>query len=120
MVRAGGIEQLLKERKTADLSLFAVKECLEVVSRRGVDLKRYPDAKMYSNTSFLARRIAEIMLNIMFRFNKSVKRTSSHALADPTEIRESYYDLLNTGRKLGMEMPTMASFERDIIQFSGK
>lgn len=120
LVRAGGIGQLLKDRKTGDLTLFAVKECLEVVSKRGVDLRKYPDVKMYSNTSFLARRIAEIVLNIMFRFNESVKRTSAHALADPREIRESYYDLLNTGRKLGVEMTTMASFERDIIQFGGK
>lgn len=120
LVRAGGLRQLLKDRRTGDLSLFSVKECLEVVSKRGVDLSKYPDVKMYSNTSYLTRRIAEIVLNIMFRFNESVKRTSAHALSDPREIRESYFDLLNTGRNLGVEMPVMASFEKDINTFSGK
>ena len=116
LVRAGGINKLLKDRKTGDLSLFAVKECLEVVSKKGVNLKKYPEARQYSNTSFLARRISEALLNIMFRLSKSIKRTSAHTLADPAEIRESYYDLLNTGRKPGVEMPVMASFEPDIIK----
>ena len=117
LVRAGGINKLLKDRKTGDLSLFAVKECLEVVSKKGVDLKKYSDARRYFNTSYIARRISEAVLNIMFRFNESIKRTSAHALADPAEIKESYYDLLNTGRKLGVEMPVLASFEPDIIKF---
>lgn len=120
LVRAGGLKQLLKDRRTGDLSLFAVKECLEVVSKRGVNLSKYPDVKMYSNTSYLTRRITEIVLNIMFRVNESVKRTSAHALSDPREIRKSYFDLLNTGRKLGVEMPVMASFEQDINTFSDK
>ena len=106
------------DRRTGDLSLFAVKECLEVVARRGVDLKKYPDARMYSNTSLIARQIAGLMLRLLFRFNKSVQRSSAHALADPQEIKMSYYALLNTGRELGVDMPTMSSFEKDITRFA--
>jgi 2-dehydropantoate 2-reductase len=119
LVRAGGLEALLRDRRTGDLSLFAVKECLEVVARRGVDLKKYPDARMYANTSFIARQIAGLMLRLLFRFNKSVQRGSAHALADPLEIKTSCYDLLNTGRELGVDMPIMNSFENDIIRFAG-
>jgi 2-dehydropantoate 2-reductase len=118
LVRAGGLEALLRDRHTGDLSLFAVKECLEVVAHRGVDLNKYPDTRMYSNTSFIARQIAGLMLRLLFRFNKSVQRSSAHALADPLEIKTSYYDLLNTGRELGVDMPIMSSFENDIIQFA--
>lgn len=120
LVRAGGLEALLTDRHTGNLSLFAVKECLEVVARRGVDLKKYPDARMYSNTSFIERQIAGLMLRLLFRFNKSVQRSSAHALADPLEIKKSYYDLLNTGRELGVDMPIMSSFENDIIRFAGR
>jgi 2-dehydropantoate 2-reductase len=118
LVRAGGLEALLRDRRTGDLSLFAVKECLEVVARRGVDLKKYPDARMYSNTSLIARQIAGLMLRLLFRFNKSVQRSSAHALADPQEIKMSYCALLNTGRELGVDMPTMSSFEKDITRFA--
>ncbi len=118
LVRAGGFKALLRDRPTGDLSLLAVKECLEVVAHRGVDLKRYPDTRMYSNTSFVARRIAGLMLRMLFRFNKSVQRSSAHALGDPQEIKTAYYDLLNTGRELGVDMPIMSSFENDIIRLA--
>jgi len=120
LVRAGGLGALLNDRRTGELSLFAVKECLDVVARRGVDLKKYPDAQMYSNTSFIARQVAGLMLQVLFRYNKSVQRSSAHALADPQEIKISYYDLLNTGRELAVPMPTMSSFENDIIRFADK
>jgi len=118
LVRAGGLEALLHDRRTGDLSLFAVKECLEVAARRGVDLKKYPDARMYSNTSFIARQITGFILRLLFRFNQSVQRSSAHALADPQEIKMSFYDLLNTGRELGVDMPIMSNFESDIIRFA--
>lgn len=98
LVRAGGLEALLRDRRTGDLSLFAVKECLEVVALRGVDLKKYPDARMYSNTSWIGRQITGLMLRLLFRFNKSVQRSSAHALGDPQEVKMSYYALLKTGR----------------------
>lgn len=118
LVRAGGLEALLHDRHTSDLSIFAVKECLEVVAHRGVDLKKYSDTRMYSNTSFIARQIAGLMLRMLFRFNKSVQRSSAHALGDAQEIKMAYYDLLNTGRELGINMPIMSSFESDIIRFA--
>lgn len=30
----------------------------------------------------------------------------------------AYYDLLNTGRELGVGMPVMSSFENDIARFA--
>jgi ketopantoate reductase len=119
LVRAGGLEALLRDRRTGDLSLFAVKECLDVVARRGVELKKYPDARMYSHTSWIARQMAGMMLRLLFRFNKSVQRSSAHALADPLEIKLSYDALLKTGRELGVDMSIMSSFEKDITWFAG-
>jgi hypothetical protein len=64
------------------------------------------------------RQIAGLMITFMFRFNRSVQRTSAHALGDPLEIKTAYYDLLYTGRELGLPMPIMNSFENDIIRFA--
>jgi hypothetical protein len=54
----------------------------------------------------------------MFRFNKLVQRSSLHGLDDAEEIQAFFYDLFNTGRKLGLEMPVMSSFEPDIQKFA--
>jgi hypothetical protein len=50
----------------------------------------------------------------MFRFSKYIQRNSAHALADPKEVKTFYYDLVNTGAELGIRMPTMISFKKDI------
>jgi hypothetical protein len=61
--------------------------------------------------------IANLAIKFMFRFNKLVIRSSLHALDDTEEIQTFFYDLLNTGRMLGLEMPVMSSFEPDIQKF---
>ncbi len=118
LVRAGGLANLLRDRRLGELSLQAVKECLDVVASRGVELGKYPDTRMFYKTSFLARRIAGLMITLMFRFNESVRRTSAHALGDPLEIKTAFYDLLATGRDLRVLMPVMESFEGDVLRFA--
>jgi hypothetical protein len=91
-----------------------------VTARRGVDLKRHPEARMYLNTSPLAMWIANLVIKFMFRYNKLVQRSSLHALGDPEEVQSFFYDLLNTGRRMGIEMPVMSSFEPDIQKFANQ
>lgn len=119
LVRSGDLATLIRDRKNSNLCLFAVKECLNVVARRNVDLSKYSEAKLFSNTSFVARIIVSFILRITFRFNKSIQRSSAHGLADPKEIKTAFYDLLNTGLELGVNMPIMNSFKQDINLFSG-
>jgi ketopantoate reductase len=118
LVRAGSLENLLRDRRSGELSLQAVRECLDVVACRGVDLDKYPEVRMFYKTSLITRQIAGLMITLMLRFNKSVQRTSAHALGDPLEIKTAYYDLFNAGKELGVSLPIMRSFENDIIRFS--
>jgi hypothetical protein len=118
LVKAGSFEEVLKNAEIGKQGLRAVKECLEVVKRRGVDLTLFPEARMYLNTSPVAMWIANLAIKFMFRFNKVVKRSSLHGLDDAEEVKVFFYDLLNAGRKLGVEMPVMGSFEPDIQKFS--
>ena len=62
-------------------------------------------------------QIAGLALKFMFRFNKLVQRSSAHGLGDPREVQTFYYDLLNTGRQLGLPMPALSAFEPDIQRF---
>ena len=114
LVRAGSFNSALSDRKLGNLGLLSVKECLEVVAHRGVNLNKYPDAQMYLNPSLVSRQLAGIILKYMFTYNEYVKRNSVHALSDSKEIKTFYFDLISTGRELGVDMPNMNSFQQDM------
>ena len=118
VVRLGGIEALLNDKKSGILTLMAVKECLEVIKKMGIDLKLYPETSMYLNNSKIGRNIALFVLRFLFKHNESVIRSSLHALGDPREIKESYDNLRVSGKSLGVDMPVMDSFEDDMEKFA--
>lgn len=118
LVKAGSFEAVFANQQIGEQGVRAVRECLEVLVRRGVDLKKYPETKMYQSSAPVGMWIAGLVLKALFRFNKLVQRSSAHGLSDAEEIRAFYYDLLNTGRKLGVEMPALSAFEPDIRQFN--
>lgn len=120
LVRAGSFEEVLKNAEIGKQGLRAARECLEVTAQRGVDLKQHPEARMYLSTSPLAMWMANLAIKFMFRFNKVVRRSSLHGLGDAEEVQVFFYDLLNTGRNLGVNMPVMSSFEPDIRKFANQ
>ena len=114
LVHAGSIKAVLRNRSLIKMAFLGIKECLSVVKTRGVDLHKYPETDIYFTDSILKRMIGTIIIKAMFRFSKYIKRNSAHALADPKEIKTFYYDLVNTGAELGINMPVMISFKKDI------
>jgi ketopantoate reductase len=120
LVRAGSFEAVLRDRQLGEQALDAAKESLEVAARRGVDLKKYPETRMYLDTSFLMRQFAAVMMKVMFRLDRYMQRSSSHALDDPQEIGVFFFDLLNTGRELGVAMPAMSAFEPDVSRLGSR
>jgi 2-dehydropantoate 2-reductase len=118
VVRSGGIENLLKDKKNGTLTLLAVKECLMVIDKMGVDLKLYPETSVYLNDSKIGRSIALLMLKFLFKYNESVIRSSLHALGDPREIKESYDNLRSSGKRLGVDMPVMDNFDEEMEKFA--
>jgi ketopantoate reductase len=119
LIRAGSLDRLLRNHQLGDQSLQAVKECLDVVTARGVGLRKYPDTRMFYNPTPIMRRVAGYAITMMFRFNEAVRRASAHALGDPQEIAAAYFDLLSTGRELGIPMPVMSSYEAEVRRFTG-
>ncbi len=117
LVKAGDLEAVLKDRRTGEQGVRAAGECLAVAARRGVDLKKYPETRMYGNTAPFALWITGLAVKVMFRFSEVVRRSSAHGLTDAEEVKAFYDDLLNTGRELGVDMPAMSAFEPDIRRF---
>lgn len=119
LVKAGSFEMVLENRQIGEQGLRAARESLEVIARRGVDLAKYPETKMYMNNSPFGMWIASLVVKVMFRFNKLVQRSSLHGLDDIEEVKAFYYDLLNTGRELNVAIPALSAFEADIKNFEG-
>lgn len=119
LVRVGDLQKLLGDKVNGPLSLLSVKECLDVVAQRGIDLKKYPESQMYMNTgSKIGAMIAGMIIRIMFKFNQSVQRASAHGLGDPVEIKEAFDGLVKTGDELGVAMPITKSFREDMERFT--
>ncbi|HNF35218.1 MAG TPA: 2-dehydropantoate 2-reductase N-terminal domain-containing protein [Anaerolineales bacterium] len=115
LVRTGSLENILKDPVNGPLSLQAVKECLTVAEKRGIDLQKYPEIKMYLQTgSKIGMAITGFVVRMMFKLNKSIQRSSAHGLGDPIEIRSAYEDLLKSGAEFGVPMPIMQSFRPDV------
>jgi len=119
LVKAGSLEAVLSNRQIGEQGIRAVREALEVVVHRGVDLAKFPETKMYMNNSPFGMWIAGVVVKAMFRFNKLVQRSSAHGLSDIEEVKAFYYDLLNSGRTLNVAMPALNAFETDIKNFEG-
>ena len=119
LVKAGSLEAVFSNRQIGEQGIRAVREALEVVVHRGVDLAKFPETKMYMNNSPFGMWIAGVVVKTMFRFNKLVQRSSAHGLSDIEEVKAFYYDLLNSGRTLNVAMPALNAFETDIKNFEG-
>ncbi len=119
LVKAGSFEAVLENRQVGEQGLRAARESLEVAARRGVNLAKFPETKMYMNNSPFGMWIANIVIKVLFRYNKLVQRSSAHGLEDIEEVKAFYYDLLNSGRTLHVPMPALSAFETDIKHFEG-
>lgn len=118
LVRSGSFKKALRDTRNIQLIFSCVRECLNVVAARGVDLSQFPATDMYRKSSPLTPLIAGMALSLMFRFDEYQKRCSLHALNDPQEVRTFYFDLLHSGQELKVPMPTFASFEPDLQNFT--
>jgi ketopantoate reductase len=47
LVRAGSMSAVLRDRQAGEMAMAAVRECLQVVARRGVDLASYPETRLF-------------------------------------------------------------------------
>jgi 2-dehydropantoate 2-reductase len=119
LVQAGSFKALLKDRRAGYRALAAVRECFELLERRGVDLNDYPETASYRSQSRLGDFLAVSVIRWTFTFSEWAQRTSSHALNDPREIGAFYFDVLRMGESLEHEMPVFASYRPVIEAFAG-
>jgi 2-dehydropantoate 2-reductase len=113
---AGGIAEATRSFKTLRLGALAIREALDVVAARGVDLGRYPDARRILNTPAW---LAGLGYFCAIRFTEKGRRLlgASHFAYSPEEMKRYYFDVLNTGESLGVAMPHLSALREKVERY---
>ena len=110
---AGGIAEATRSFKTMRLGVWAVREALDVAAARGVDLAHYPDARRILS---VPPWLAGLPVFCAVRFTEKGRRLlqGSHFEHSPEEMKRYYFDVLNTGERLGVAMPHLGALREKI------
>jgi 2-dehydropantoate 2-reductase len=116
---AGGIAEATRSLKTLRLGVWAIRDALKVVAARGVDLQLYPDAKSILNMPVW---LAGLAATYAIRCTAKGRRLlgASHFEHSPEEMKRYYFDVLNTGEKLGVAMPHLSALRERIQCYPAK
>lgn len=92
----------------------AVKDALKVLKARGVDYTDDPDTKVFriENDEEAARLLRDGLTGAA-HYERT--RAHSHVAANAQEMKRLYLDVVETGEKLGVEMPYLASIKDRIL-----
>jgi len=109
---AGGIAEATRSLQAFRLGPLATREALDVVAARGVDLQQYPDARSVLN---MPAWLAGFLFIYFIRFTEKGRRLlGSHFAYSPEEMKRYYFDVLNTGKNLGVPMPNLSALREKI------
>ena len=112
---SGSIAELLESNDNSNLMFNAVREAFMIVQKRGVKLDEYPaDTALYLNSN-----LKEVRSKLISYFTETKwgKRSSeqSHLNTNPRDQKLIFWDVYNTGKKLGVNTPYL-----DKLQFKLK
>jgi len=110
---AGGIRELVCNPALMIFAVYAVRDSLEVLKARGVDVAKYADAKPYLQEPVdeYAANYANSILNT--RYGQRVME-AGHFGSSPGEMKRFYFDALRTGEQLGIHMPHLSALRQRI------
>ncbi len=120
VVQAGSLKSVLKSPQLVQSLMLSVRECIEILKARGVEIDKYSEIELYITDSSLKKIFYMFMMKLLINHSKYIQRNTAHALADPKEIKTFYYDLIGTGTSLGISMPVMNSFKNIIDNLGTK
>ena len=110
---AGGIKQLVSDPALMVFSVYAVRDALKVLEKRGVDVAAYEDTKPFLQGPIdeFARSYSNSLLNTTY--GQRVVASGQFG-NNPEELRSFYFDVLNTGEQLGVYTPHLSAMKARI------
>ena len=110
---AGGIAEATRSPRAMRLGVRAVREALDVVASRGVNVEAYPEARSIKGMPVWMAGFAG---GIGVRLTEKGRRLlrTSHFGNSSEEMKRFYFDVLNTGERLGLPMPHLSAMRTRI------
>ncbi len=97
------MQKFLNDKTLVKTSFKAIRECYKICEKRGVDLSQYGEVKMISLPLFILYPI----FRLNFTLNPIMKRYTSHAIDSIEEMVQNFFEIFDTGSKLGIDMPNL-------------
>lgn len=92
----------------------AVKDALKVLEARGVNFINDPDTKAFQiDNAEEAAKLLRHGFSKMPHYERT--KEHSHVVANPGEMKRYYLDVVETGEKLGVNMPYLTSIKETIL-----
>ncbi len=105
--RARGFEGLVEHRAFIRAALAAGQDAMAVCKARGMNVTQVVDAQPFMLPPFLAAFIAQPVL----RKPLTLKISAGHGNYAPAELKQIYYDVVETGKILNVPMPHLLAME---------
>jgi hypothetical protein len=102
-VQSGQLRPYLADKALVYQSICATKELYTLCARRGVDLRKYPEAGFIKLPIWLTA----FLLKQNFQRNESMQRYTAHAtsVGSLREAKFFYEQIMSTAREVGFAMP---------------
>ena len=100
------IMKTFADKELVRVCFKAFRECYDILSARGVNLKDFPEAKMFSLLFKLPISIQLYMLKKNLS-GEAAQRYTSHALFALDEMKNNFAQILDTARELNVYVPNM-------------
>jgi len=112
-IKAGGVDTFLADVEWIRESILAVRDALAVVEARGIDPRSVPDVQMFFAPE---REVAEGIRGLYASDRAARKIMERHTGRE--ELQRIHHDVLDTGRELGVPVPTLQALGPFVDAFS--
>lgn len=102
LTKYNNIYKTVEDKDLIRVCFNAMKECYQICSKRGVELKRFPETKMYSLPFWILYPLFKRNLN-----REVTQRYTAHALLALDEMKCNFIEMLETAKELNVQTPNM-------------
>lgn len=114
LIYAGGFDAITQNNSDfANLFYGATLEAIEVLKKRGIPVEKYPEVEAFVKQTPVQVLECYRKLFIETAIGQRTMRAGHHKHS-ANEMKQYYMDVLTTGKKLGVPMPILASYEKQI------
>ena len=106
LIKHKDLQKTFADKELGKACFGAFKECYKILSARGVNLKEFPETKIFSLMFSLPFFIQSYMLKKNLN-GEAAQRYTSHALLAVDEMKYNFLEILKTARELNVSVPNM-------------